>query len=137
WGNQGNDTLLGSGNADHLIGGAGADFLRGNGGEDTFEFWGARGLSAKERDRIYDFTIGEDLIDVSRIDANAYRNGNQAFRFSGEGEWQGTGRIWVEDNPDNDGSIVYASTGRKMLAINLLDGTSVDASDYSASDFIL
>lgn len=135
-GNQGDDTLVGSEGADRMIGGRGDDFLRGWGGEDTFEYQSAR---TGERDRVFDFVIGEDTIDVSRIDANVWRGGNQAFRFDESGNG-GTGRLWVEDtsySPDSHGSLIYADTGRAILTIALLDGRGVDASDYSASDFIL
>jgi Ca2+-binding RTX toxin-like protein len=133
FGNIGDDTLFGSDNDDRLIGGQGNDYLRGNGGEDTFEF---QSIRAREADRIGDFVIGDDVIDVSRIDANVWRGGNQAFAFDDSGNG-GTGRLWVEDNPDSFGSLVYADTGRAILTIALLDGRGVDASDYSATDFLL
>lgn len=136
YGNQGDDTLLGSANDDRLIGGQGADYLRGYGGSDVFVFMGARGTGASERDRIADFTIGADLIDVSAIDAKSWRPGNQSFTFDAQGEGR-SGTLWVEENPDNHGSILYANTGRALLAVNLLDGRGVHADDYSASDFIL
>jgi Ca2+-binding RTX toxin-like protein len=132
-GNQGADTLLGSDGADRLIGGQGDDYLRGRGGEDVFEFQSVR---TDESDRIADFILGEDVIDVSRIDANVFRGGNQRFSFDGDSDG-GTGRLWVEDSPDSQGSLVYADTGRAILTVALLDGRGVDASDYSASDFLL
>ncbi|MFQ8430655.1 calcium-binding protein [Amaricoccus sp. W119] len=79
-GNQGDDTLRGSGSTDRLIGGQGADVLRGGGGEDEFVFKGTRG-EASERDRVADFSQGEDRFDISAIDANVFRGGNQAFTF--------------------------------------------------------
>ena len=130
-GNQGNDTLLGSTGDDRMIGGQGDDYLKGYAGDDTFEFQSARN---GERDRIDGFAIGDDLIDVSRIDANAWRGGNQSFSFDATGDG-GTGKIWVEDYGTR--SIVHADTGRAVLDIVLLDGRGVDASDYGASDFIL
>ena len=130
-GNQGNDTLLGSTGADRMIGGQGDDYLRGYAGDDTFEFQSARN---GERDRIDGFAIGDDVIDISRIDANAFRGGNQSFTFDASGDG-GTGKIWVEDYGTR--SIVHADTGRAILDIVLLDGRGVDAGDYGASDFIL
>jgi Ca2+-binding RTX toxin-like protein len=131
WGNQGDDTLLGSANDDHLIGGRGDDYLKGYGGADSFEFQSARN---GERDRIADFTIGEDVMDLGKIDANVWRGGNQAFSFDESGHG-GTGRVWVEDYGSR--TIVHADTGKAVLDIVLLDGRGVDAHDYSASDFIL
>ena len=130
WGNVGDDTLLGGVGNDNLIGGQGNDYLRGYAGDDAFEFQSARD---GERDRIDGFVIGDDVIDVSRIDANAFRGGNQAFTFDATGDG-GTGRIWLEDYGTR--SIVHADTGRAVLDIVLLDGGAT-ASDYSASDFIL
>ena len=129
-GNQGNDTLLGSTGDDRMIGGQGNDYLRGYAGDDTFEFQSARD---GERDRIEGFVIGDDVIDVSRIDANVFRGGNQAFSFDATGDG-GTGRLWLEDYGTK--SVLHADTGRAILDMVLLDG-GVTADDYAASDFIL
>lgn len=136
YGNQGDDTIKGGDGADRIIGGQGADYLKGNGGDDVFVFETARGTGAAERDRIADFTIGEDLFDVSKIDAKSWRGGNQSFSFDADGAGR-SGTVWVEENPDSHGSIVYANTGNALLAVNLLDGRGVHASDYSADDFLL
>ena len=128
-GNQGDDTLVGSAGADRLVGGQDDDLLRGRGGEDVFAFGSIRN---GERDRIGDFAIGEDLIDLAYIDANVFRAGNQSFVF---GTREGTGRVWVETEEQR--SVVYADNGRSILEIALLDGRGVEASDYSAGDFLL
>ena len=136
YGNQGDDRLLGSRGADVLVGGQGADYLRGGAGEDSFVFMGARGAGLGERDRIADFTRGEDVIDVHSIDANSARGGNQTFAFDRSGDG-GAGKLWIEDSPDSAGSLLYADTGSALLVVALLDGRDVDASDYRAGDFIL
>ena len=130
-GNQGNDTLLGSAGEDRLIGGQGDDYLRGYGAADTFEFQSAR---SGERDRIADFAIGDDMIDLSRIDANVFRDGNQAFDFDGTGDG-GTGRVWLETYGTK--TVLHADTGRAVLDLVLLDGGDVAAGDYGAGDFLL
>ncbi|MFQ8430650.1 calcium-binding protein [Amaricoccus sp. W119] len=132
-GNQGDDTLRGSGSTDRLIGGQGADVLRGGGGEDEFVFKGTRG-EASERDRVADFSQGEDRFDLSAIDANVSRGGNQAFTFDGG---TGTGRAWVEEDANGNGSLLYANNGRGTLVVALSDGRAMDASDYEAGDFLL
>jgi Ca2+-binding RTX toxin-like protein len=134
FGNQGDDTLIGGKGDDRLIGGQGADFLKGNGGDDTFVFMSARGEGLSERDRIADFHIGQDVIDLSHIDANAFESGNQSFDFSAG---SGSGHVWVADDTDGAGSLVYADTGRAVLVVAILDGPGIHAGDYSASDFIL
>ncbi len=65
-GNLGNDTLIGGLGDDTLNGGAGADVLTGGGGRDRFVFDSINtGV-----DRIVDFSVGEDVIQVS---ARAFR----------------------------------------------------------------
>lgn len=130
-GNQGDDTLLGSEGSDRLIGGQGDDLLRSRGGGDTFAFGSIR---EGERDRLLDFTIGEDLIDIGGIDAKSWRNGDQSFTFDASGEG-GSGRVWVEDLGAT--TVVRADTGRDVLVLLLRDGWDVAAEDYGAGDFLL
>ena len=59
-GGNGNDVLWGGGGDDILIGGRDNDLLTGGEGDDLFVF-NARGFG---RDRIEDFTAGEDFIDL-------------------------------------------------------------------------
>ncbi len=130
-GGAGNDTLIGGSGSDTLIGLQGDDALQGKGGADIFLFGFIR---SGERDRIADFVIGEDVIDLSQIDANRDRAGEQSFRF---GTREGTGRAWIEEDPDSTGSILYADDGHRVLEVLLKDGRAVSADDYSASDFLL
>jgi|GEM_PF-837752 len=92
----GNSGLRLSGNAlaNRIYGGAGADTLEGGGGRDRL-YGGAEDGAADRfifrnpadsaagntRDLIYDFTPGQDQIDLRAIDANANLSGNQAFAF--------------------------------------------------------
>jgi len=81
----------GSGN-DALTGGLGADVFTGGTGPDTFFFTNLNemGNSASTRDQITDFvsanisTGANDVIDLSLIDANINKNGNQAFTWDGQ-----------------------------------------------------
>ncbi|ACO79521.1 Secreted mannuronan C5-epimerase [Azotobacter vinelandii CA] len=72
-GHAGNDTLDGAGGDDILVGGAGRDTLTGGAGADLFRF---DALSDSQRnyttgdnqgDRIVDFSVGEDKLDVSAL----------------------------------------------------------------------
>jgi Ca2+-binding RTX toxin-like protein len=85
----GNDTLFGNGGRnsldggvgmDTLIGGRGADTLMGGSGKDQFVFLklADSGVLATTRDVIRDFHKG-DKIDLSALDANTLRGGNQHF----------------------------------------------------------
>lgn len=141
-GGAGDDTITGGTGADRIIGGPGADTLRGGGGNDAFIFLFADGVTPSPRDTILDFGIGttsrgDDVIDLSRIDANVNIAGNQAFVFGGPTQnW--TGRLWVEENPDTAGSLVVANTGGpELLVIAVEDWASRDASDWVRGDFVL
>jgi serralysin len=83
-GRDGDDTLSGGEGADVLIGGAGADDLRGGGGADRFVFGATSHSAPTTRDRILDFTRGQDKIDLRAIDADTDGTpGDQAFAFIG------------------------------------------------------
>jgi Ca2+-binding RTX toxin-like protein len=63
-GNASNNTLIGNSAANRLNGGAGSDTLQGGLGNDTFVFgFGQSGISTGV-DRILDFAIGSDKIDL-------------------------------------------------------------------------
>lgn len=99
-GNDGADTLLGGTGADRLTGGLGRDLLAGglsDGAADVFVFATHQDsrMGLGNRDLIQHFVSGRDDIDLSGIDANTARAGNQAFTFNGS-----TARanaVWVAD----------------------------------------
>ena len=117
-GNMGNDIIQGDNGEDRLIGGAGRDTLTGGAHADTFVF---RGLSDSglfsSADRITDFTQGEDIIDLSSIDAIA-GVGNDAFTFIGSDKFSGTagelrffranGSTFVVADVDGDGAADFS-----------------------------
>jgi serralysin len=78
-----NDKLSGLGGNDALWGHGGKDTLTGGLGKDSFEFNALRdSLKGSHRDKITDFNHHQgDKIDLSGIDANNHRHGNQAFHF--------------------------------------------------------
>lgn len=85
-GGSGADTLSGGDGADRLTGGSGADKLYGGKGADVFIFTLASESAGKSYDTIYDFT-SIDTIDLSAIDANTKKTGNQAFIFIGDDDF--------------------------------------------------
>ncbi len=121
-GQGGNDVLIGGDGDDHLIGGAGddvligglgSDILTGGKGNDIFAFTDiAHSPADAGRDRITDFTQGQDKIDLSSIDA-IVGPGHDAFTyigmagFSAAGQLRqfdlGRGGIMVEGDVDGDG----------------------------------
>ncbi|MBX3577996.1 MAG: M10 family metallopeptidase C-terminal domain-containing protein [Rhizobiaceae bacterium] len=126
-GGFGNDDLFGGAGNDRLVGGQGWDWLTGGNGEDVFEYR-ALGDSTPNanRDRITDFELDIDRIDLSAIDAISFIRGNQAFAFVGTAAFTGAGQVRFEFlggdtlisvNTDND---AYAEmqimlTGKKFL----------------------
>jgi Ca2+-binding RTX toxin-like protein len=88
-GGAGDDTLIGNQVANVLTGGDGVDRLTGNGGNDIFVAeLNATKIATKEGglslDIILDFTRRADKIDLSGIDANTTRTGEQEFNFRGK-----------------------------------------------------
>ncbi|HGF7154289.1 TPA: type I secretion C-terminal target domain-containing protein, partial [Vibrio mimicus] len=75
YGGKGSDTLIGGDDDDILIGGLGNDILTGGEGEDLFK-WVDRDLDGS-KDRITDFTIGEDKIDLSDLFSDESRTLDQ------------------------------------------------------------
>ncbi len=65
YGGSGNDTLIGGNDNDILIGGLGNDILTGGSGEDLFKW--VQGDLDRSTDRITDFTIHQDKIDLSDL----------------------------------------------------------------------
>lgn len=130
-GNAGNDWLNGGLGNDRLAGGIGKDVLIGAAGADDFVF---RTLSEAgsngARDVVRDFQHLIDDIDISGIDANAGRYGDQAFKFIGAQAFHGAA-----------GELSY----RSGIVAGDVDGDKVadfhieiaSHAAMSASDFIL
>lgn len=141
-GGAGNDTLTGGGADDVLIGGSGADELKGGRGDDTFRYLWMTGTKVETRDSILDFGFGsksrgDDVIDLSKIDANTGKSGDQAFKFGGTTK-TGTGYVWIEEDDSGSGSLVKADNGgSEDLVIAVDDGAGTTSADWSASDFLL
>ncbi|WP_151717614.1 calcium-binding protein [Gemmobacter serpentinus] len=97
FGGAGNDYLYGdlggSGRGrDTLVGGSGADVMAGGAGADRFVFQSRSEIASGSagRDRITDFSRSEgDRIDLSKVDANENRGGNQDFTFIGTKTFSG------------------------------------------------
>ncbi|MEH0344009.1 VCBS domain-containing protein [Vibrio cholerae] len=74
-GGVGKDTLYGGSGNDTLIGGLGDDILTGGSGEDLFKW--VDGDLDNSKDRITDFTIGQDKIDLSDLFSDETRTLDQ------------------------------------------------------------
>jgi len=122
-GGAGNDTLIGGDNRDRITGGLGKDILQGGTGRDRFIY-----TSIQEgRDRIEDFEVGKDRIDLRGI-LNK-RDYNCPNLFSS----------YVRLTEVSQGTIVKVSTNGDVLGdftpLALLSGVS--ATELKRSSFIL
>jgi Ca2+-binding RTX toxin-like protein len=85
-----NDVLTGSSaanlirgfNGDKVINGCGADILTGGLGFDRFVFSALSASTPSQPDIITDFVHGNDIIDLSPLDANTAIAGDQGFTFA-------------------------------------------------------
>ena len=134
YGGSGDDVLRASGGDDVLNGGRGQDQLVGGGGADVFVF-GALSDSGTSgnHDTIVDFDATEqDLIDLSRLDADATSGGNQSFNFIGTTSFSGTrgelrtevigDQTWVMADVDGD--------GQSDFTLVVQDAGAMTASDF-------
>lgn len=113
-GANGRDTIVGGSGADTIVGGAGVDLLSGGQGKDVFVFT-ARGHSSwTASDRIMDFKHGTDDIDLSAIDANSRRTGNNAFTFIG-----------TKDFNHRAGELAYDHVGNKTIILGDTNGNGI------------
>jgi Ca2+-binding RTX toxin-like protein len=117
-----------------IVGGAGADSLYGGPGQgqDTFAYTALSDSTVAAPDTIYEFVSGEDVIDLSGIDANSLAPGDQAFSWvgtnvfshtAGELRYQvGNGILTILGDVNGDGLADFAI---KMSAI-----ASMSADDF-------
>lgn len=78
-GNEAGNLLHGNAGNDRIVGGRGGDDMYGGSGADVFVFDALLESHAGNQDRIRDFATGIDKIDLSMIDADSRRAGDQAF----------------------------------------------------------
>ncbi|MFV0300674.1 MAG: calcium-binding protein, partial [Paracoccus sp. (in: a-proteobacteria)] len=131
FGGAGNDRLYGDGGADKLTGNGGSDQMFGGAGQDVFIFNSiADSRPGATRDRIEDFTRGED-IDLRAIDANTRAGGNQAFDFNGT--TAAANSVWYVQRGDD--ALVRADVnGDRIADLEILLN---DVSTLRAGDFLL
>lgn len=153
-GMEGRDSLVGGGGKDTLEGGVakgnvttgndGRDTLTGGTGKDEFRFNAVAEstASASKRDFITDFKHNADDIDVSLIDANLSKDGDQKFVLDSEGSAStavAKGHIgWYQ--VDKTG----AAGDRTILRFNVDDDKAIEMEielkglvDLTKGDFIL
>ena len=93
-GDDGANVLSGGGGDDRIVGGGGADVLNGGAGADRFVYASLADSPAVTPDQILDFATG-DRIDLSALDGNALRSGNQPLTFIGTAAFSAPGQLHV------------------------------------------
>jgi Ca2+-binding RTX toxin-like protein len=143
YGDDGNDRVYAQFGNDRLTGGAGLDQLSGGPGNDIFDYNAVSESKpgAASRDVVLDFVgVGAaagDRVDLSTIDANTTKAGNQAFVFKGAGAITGAGQVHVVASGAD--TLIQANTGGTTapeLEILVKDGTATPA-QWVGGDFIL
>ncbi len=132
-GGGGNDTIYGSAAADVIAGGAGMDTLTGNAGADRFDYNLITDSKFSARDKIIDFELGTDKIDLVGIDASTAVSGNQAFTFIGETAFTNTAGQLIVDTSDPAKTVVLGDIngdGVADFAIELTGDLQLTASDF-------
>ncbi|WP_425041404.1 calcium-binding protein [Primorskyibacter sp. S187A] len=119
-GGSGNDRLFGGGNNDRIIGGAGADVMGGGAGADVFVFEAVSESvqGSGTRDRITDFTVGEDQIDLSGIASGltfvtSYTGAGNEVRYNGT-----IGRLYIDIDGDGSSDFGLDLDGDPALTIS-------------------
>lgn len=128
------DTLSGEEGADVLIGGRGADVLIGGAGADRFVFSDAADSPATGRDFVFDFRVGEDLLDLSAVDANTLMAGDQAFQLVGQFTGR-AGELVVQFDVNTGRALVVGDTnGDGIGDFGFIVGGQIP---FSPGDFVL
>lgn len=122
----GNDTITGLAGQDTLTGGAGSDVF-------TFTAVSHSGKTNGSADIIADFTQGEDVIDLSGIDAKPNTAAENAFVFVGTESFGGIGRIrYVQHEADGFTTVLLntVSGGGAEMAIRLNGVLTLTENDF-------
>lgn len=134
FGASGDDVLSGGEGADTICGGKGKDSLRGGAGADVFLFESARDSSSSfaGKDTILDFSRADrDRVDLSGLDANIKRAGDQAFAFIGRESFSKRGgelRFDIKDTTtsvygdvDGDGKADFGISFDDQITLKSID----------------
>jgi VCBS repeat-containing protein len=131
YGQSGDDQLSGGDGHDHLFGGEANDTLTGGAGNDRFVFQPTTGA-----DTITDFGDGNDLIDLTALDASG-AVGNQDF------VWGGTtatnNGVWYSYNASTNTTTIFADTNGNASTAEFtltLTGYNPGLNPLDSSDFL-
>lgn len=132
------DTIFGEGGGDKIMGRGGADVITGGAGDDRFRYIdNADSGFGAARDRITDFTSGQDMIDFSWFDGDAVTAGDQAFTFVGTAVFTNTGIGQLRYTTSGGDILLQADTNGDGVADMEIILQGIGASTLTAADFIL
>lgn len=133
-GGDDSDTLSGEEGADSMTGGRGADVLIGGAGADRFIFLDAADSPSTGRDFVFDFRVGEDVLDLSSVDADTTTAGNQAFQLVGQFTGR-AGELVVQFDINTGRALVVGDTnGDGIGDFGFIVGGDIP---FSSSNFLL
>jgi Ca2+-binding RTX toxin-like protein len=125
-GGDGGDFIFGGKGGDRILAGKGADALTGEAGKDRFVFTTVKEIGkGAAGDTIYDFRRGADKIDLSAIDANTHKSGNQTFKWSQltktvvQDDWKPY--LLVEGDTNKDGTPDFSLKLVGLAAVSAAD----------------
>jgi len=128
FGGDGGDLIDGGGGDDEITGGLGQDDMFGGTGADTFFFNAIEEIGkGSKSDFIGDFRGKQgDIIDLSAIDANGNKGGDQKFKWIGDDKFSKAGQVSFENgkvkiNTDND---------KAAEAVIVVNTNKMDADDF-------
>jgi Tol biopolymer transport system component len=131
-GGKGIDTLVGGEGADTLSGGKGGDELHGAGGADVFLFSSQKDSTKNAPDLIADLE-GSDVIDISAIDADTTKAGNQAFTLVGAFSHHAGEAVLSYDSGTGKTSLMLDSNGDAHADVLIL----ISGDHHSFTNFAL
>ena len=126
------DAIVGMGGDDILTGGTGADAIAGGAGRDTFRYSEGDSTQAAGLDNLYDFTTGEDRIDLTGVRVSSVSLVRQAdgssLLFAGPGGSTVAPAVVVgaTGRAINAGDLDYLpSVGSNILAVTHSFGSAI------------
>lgn len=137
-GGQLTDTINGGDGNDKIMGSGGADILTGGAGNDQFRYLlttdSGPGANA---DRITDFTIGSDRLNLTAIDTNPLVAGVQGFAFIGNSAFHGMGAAQVRYGNSGADLLVQADVNGDGIADMEIILQGIAGQALSAADFMM
>jgi len=121
------------------MGGDGKDTYTGGAGRDLYDFNTVNDsrVGSTVRDVVTDFGYGQDKVDLSGVDADATRTGDQAFHWVG-------GAAFTTGHPGEVGwftsganTVIQASTDNDAAAEFQLQPNGISGPSLAATDFHL